>query len=188
MSQELADFGLPDFFEAEALGQPGQRHFRLIAQKGFRTAALWVERADVEMLIQALGQVVAQLSGTEVLRLIGGQDVPPAPPLRADFPLEPDVEFQVGRWALGVDETNELIVFLATSLEASLEMGETDEIIPQFRVLLTRESAEHFAQAAESVVQAGRPRCPLCGMPLNTPDEPHNCIKHNGHKQIAPAD
>ena len=183
MSEPVADFGLPDFFEAEALGQPGQRRFRLIARKGFRTASLWLERADVEMLCQALRQVLADLTGSEVLRVEGGQDLPPAPPPRADFPSEPDVEFQVGRWAIGVDETNELIAFLAASLDESMESVE-EELVPQFRVLLTQEAADAFAELAESVVAAGRPRCPLCGTALKTLDEPHTCIKQNGHHHI----
>ena len=184
MSQPGADFGLPDYFEAEALGQPGQRRFRLIARKGFRTASLWLERTDVEMLAQALRQVLADLTSSEVLRIEGGQDLPPAPPPRADFPSEPDVEFQVGRWAIGVDETNNLIAFLAASLNESLESIAEDELVPAFRVLLTNETADTFAELAESVVAAGRPRCPLCGTALKTLAEPHTCIKQNGHHHI----
>ena len=184
MSQPGADFGLPDYFEAEALGQPGQRRFRLIAQKGFRTAALWLERTDVETLGQALRQVFADLTGSEILRVEGGQDLPPAPPPRADFPSEPDVEFQVGRWAIGVDETNGLIAFLAASLDDAMASIEEDELVPEFRVLLTHEAADAFAERAESVVASGRPRCPLCGTALNTLDQPHTCIKQNGHRHI----
>lgn len=182
---ERADFDRPDYFEAEALGQPGQRRFRLIAKQGGQTACLWVERTDVEMLIQALREVIAEMSGSEVLRVEGGQDLPPAPAPRANFPSDPDVEFQVGRWALGVDEASNELVFLAASLEQALTgEDEEEELVPQFRVMLSVEAAESFAERAESVVAGGRPRCPLCGTALSYADEPHTCIKQNGHHHI----
>lgn len=180
MSQQLNDFGIPDYFEAEALGQPGNRRFRLIAKKGRRTAALWLERADVELLSQAINQVLAEVSESDVLRVEGEQRAAPPQP-RADFPPDPDIELRVGRWAVGYDQANELIVYIASSIEVSLETTESDEIVPEFRVSLPRDAAERFADAAEALVAAGRPRCPLCGAALSYPDEPHACIKQNGH-------
>ena len=180
MSQELTDFGIPDYFEAEALGQPGNRRFRLIAKKGTRTASLWVERADVELLSQALNHVLAEVGESDTLRVEGEPKAPPPPP-RRDFPDEPDLELRVGRWAVGYDQANDLILYLATSIEMTLEMTENDEIIPQFRVALPRDAAERFVDAAEALVAAGRPRCPLCGTALSYADEPHACVKQNGH-------
>jgi uncharacterized repeat protein (TIGR03847 family) len=180
MSQELIDFGIPDYFEAEALGQPGNRRFRLIAKRGPRTASLWVERGDVELLSQAINQVLAEVGGDDTLR-VEGQAQRPAPQPRSDFPANPDVELRVGRWAVGYDTANDLIVYIATSLEAALETSESDEIVPEFRVSLTRDAAERFVDDAAALLTAGRPRCPLCNTPLSYPDEPHACVKQNGH-------
>ncbi len=183
MSQELIDFGIPDYFEAEALGQPGNRRFRLIAKKGARTASLWVERADVELLSQAINQVLAEVGESDTLRIEGALlGAPPQP--RSDFPQSPDIELRVGRWAVGYDSTNDLVVYIAASIEMALETTESDEIVPEFRVLLARDTAERFADAAEALVAAGRPRCPLCDTPLNYIDEPHTCVKQNGHHKV----
>ncbi|MBA3825553.1 MAG: DUF3090 family protein [Ktedonobacterales bacterium] len=180
MSQELTDFGIPDYFEAEALGQPGNRRFRLIAKKGAQTASLWVERADVELLSQAFNQVLVEVGESDTLRVEGETAGPPPQP-RGDFPRNPDIELRVGRWAVGYDQANALIIYIATSIESALETTESDEIIPEFRVALPRDTAERFADAAEALVAAGRPRCPLCGTALSYPDEPHACVKQNGH-------
>ncbi len=184
MSQDFADFETPDYFEAEALGQPGNRRFRLIAKQGAQTACLWLERADVELLIQGMQQTLAEITGSDVLRVEGEQTATAAPSPRADFPANPDTEFQVGRWALGYDQLNGTIIFVAASLEMALETTEEDELIPEFRVALSQTEAERFAQAAEGVVASGRPRCPLCGVPLSHPDEEHGCVKKNGHHKL----
>jgi uncharacterized repeat protein (TIGR03847 family) len=184
MSQDFADFETPDYFEAEALGQPGNRRFRLIARQGTQTACLWLERADVELLIQGMQQTLAEITGSDVLRVEGEQSTPPAPPPRTDFPANPDTEFQVGRWALGYDQLNGNIIFVAASLETAMELTEEDDLIPEFRVALTQAEAERFAQHAEGVVAAGRPRCPLCGMPLSHAGEEHVCVKQNGHHKL----
>jgi uncharacterized repeat protein (TIGR03847 family) len=184
MSQELPDFDLPDYFEAEALGQPGNRRFRLIAGKGRRTACLWLERADVELLVQGIQQTLVEIAGSDVLRVEGEPTLSPAPPPRTDFPSEPNIEFQVGRWALGYDQESTHIIFVASSLALAMETTEEDEMVAEFRVALTRGEAERFAQQAESVIAAGRPRCPLCGVALSHPGEAHGCVKQNGHKHL----
>jgi uncharacterized repeat protein (TIGR03847 family) len=184
MSQEHTAFDTPDYFEAEALGQPGNRRFRLIARQGVRTACLWLERADVELLIQGIQQTLTEITHSDILRVEGSQDLPPAPLPRTDFPSEPDVEFQVGRWALGYDQTDQMIIFVATSLETALQSVDDEEIIPEFRVMLAPDDAEDFAEHAEAVVAAGRPRCPLCGLALDYPDQEHTCTGKNGHHKL----
>lgn len=185
MRQEFQDFGRPDFFEAEAQGQPGNRRFRLIAGKGMRTASLWLEKDDVQALAIAMQQILTELNQSDVLRVEGEALAPPPQP-RGDFPTDPDVEFQVGRWAIGFDAEQDRIVFLAAAVDVGvLEIpSEEDEIVPDFRAHLTREEAETFAEAAAALVAAGRPNCPLCGRSLAYAGEPHGCIKQNGHRHI----
>jgi uncharacterized repeat protein (TIGR03847 family) len=49
------------------------------------------------------------------------------------------------------------------------------------RVRLTPEAAQAFAERARRVVAAGRPPCPLCGLPLDASG--HICPRQNGHRQ-----
>jgi hypothetical protein len=59
-----------------------------------------------------------------------------------------------------------------------------DEIEPDFRVNLSRSAAERFAERANALVAAGRPKCPYCGQALDYADQPHGCVKQNGHRHI----
>src|SRR6266702_3304770 len=48
------------------------------------------------------------------------------------------------------------------------------------RVRITPGAARAFAQRAAKIVAAGRPPCPLCGLPLDT--DGHICPRQNGHR------
>lgn len=186
MQPEMQDFGTPDYFEPQSIGAPGNRRFRVITGYQGRTAALWLERDQLQAFSVSLQQLVAQVSGEDVLR--PALDTPPPPPTpREDFPDAPDMEFQVGPIALGYDEEEEQIVILI----APIEIVEIDgiptlneQVEPQFRASLSQTEADQFIRSAESILAAGRPRCPYCGQALNRPNEPHGCIKQNGHRQL----
>src|SRR5260370_111542 len=48
------------------------------------------------------------------------------------------------------------------------------------RVRITPAMARAFAQRALQIVAAGRPPCPLCGLPLDA--QGHVCPRQNGHR------
>ena len=53
----MIDFGLVDAVDADAVGPPGQRHFRLRARVGDQYASLWLEK---EQLIE-IGRIFSRL-------------------------------------------------------------------------------------------------------------------------------
>lgn len=186
MSPDLRDFGIPDYFEPETIGVPGNRRFRIVAGSAGRTASLWIEREQLQALVVSLQQVLAQVTDEDVLRPELENPGPPPTP-RSDFPDLPDIEFQVGPIALGYDEDSGMIVILVSPAEI-IEVEGTptlnDAAESQFRALLSSEAIERFADMTERVIAAGRPRCPFCGQALKYADEPHGCIKQNGHRTI----
>ena len=186
MNPELQDFGEPDFFEPEAIGVPGNRRFRVIAGSRGRTAALWMERDQLQAFTSSLQQVLAQITGEDILRPAFEEPAPPPPP-RADFPEDPDLELQAGPIALAYDEEDDRVVVLMAPVEI-IEVDGTpvlnEDADPEFRATLTQTGVETFIGLAERVIAAGRPRCPDCGTALNFPGEPHGCIKQNGHRHL----
>jgi uncharacterized repeat protein (TIGR03847 family) len=48
------------------------------------------------------------------------------------------------------------------------------------RLTFTREQARGLAVHGAELINAGRPRCPQCGEPMDP--EGHFCIKKNGHR------
>ena len=187
MSREAYDFGRVELLDAEAIGKPGHRRFRLFARTRGRTAGLWIEREQLQALSDAIDQLLAQIAGGDVLRALlptEAAEVPGAPP---DFPDNPDVEFQIGELSLGYDERDNLLAILATPLELVEEQGEIRtqrSSEPGFAARFNRDQATALNQHIVGILASGRPRCQLCGAPLGP--EPHACPKQNGHHPIEP--
>ena len=151
---------------AEAIGQPGQRRFRLMAIIEGETRIVWMEKEDLRRLGQALEQVLANLSDTDP----GGVTTQFA---LADFELETARQIRAGRMELGYDEKSKRLILIAHDFEA------TEETTPAFVCRLTPAIARELAEEAATVVAAGRPVCPLCGRPMES--DGHTCAKQNGH-------
>src|SRR5881227_1291857 len=135
----------PDRFVAGAVGQPGERIFYLQATSSGRVTSVVLEKFQVSLLAE-----------------------------RIDELLE---EFRVGAIALAWDGDGGMVV-----IEAQEESDEPVEPLAEdlpadgpgvLRVRITPGAARAFAQRAAKIVSAGRPPCPLCGLPLET--EGHIC-------------
>jgi uncharacterized repeat protein (TIGR03847 family) len=163
----MHDFEKVETFEPEALGQPGHRTFRLRIRSGTQAASIWLEKEQLAALSLAVRQVLAQVSG--------GQTSEPSssPELSPGFPEHPDVEFKVGRLGLGYDDSEGMVVLFAYTQE------EDEDSPPSLTCRLTQVQCRSFSNAADAVVAAGRPLCPLCGGPID-PDG-HICPRSNGH-------
>ena len=158
----------------EAIGEPGQRRFRLLAIVGGETTIIWMEKQQLQALGLALEQLLAQLPD-------GAPDLSPT-----SAPIEFDSttrrQFRAGRMELGYDERQDRIVVVAHDLneddeEESLPIGGNDD--DDFACRITREQAREISADAAAVVSAGRPRCTMCGSPMGP--GPHVCPQQNGH-------
>ncbi|MEV4678832.1 MULTISPECIES: DUF3090 domain-containing protein [Actinomadura] len=172
----------PERFVAGAVGRPGDRAFYLQARSGHRVTSVGLEKFQVTLLAERLEELL-----DEVLRRSGGDaPVPAVTPaeLQDDGPLDQPVEeeFRVGTMALAWDPDDEQVVIEAqevTESEEEPEVGEDDPAIAVLRVRISAAQARAFAERALKVVAAGRPPCPLCGLPLD--GEGHVCPRQNGY-------
>lgn len=181
------DLGLVELLDAEAIGEPGQRRFRIFARAGTTSAIMWVEKDQLHSLSLALDRVLAQVSQGRILRTIAQVDPLPAPAgMPANFPKRPTYEFQVGQIRLGYDENRELLVMIAAPLELILERGQEPQVIIReeeaISLLFTPGQAQLLTRTISALMSSGRPVCPLCQAPLD--GGPHACEKQNGHRQI----
>lgn len=181
----INDFGIPNYFEPEAIGEPGNRQFRLIAKSGDTTASLWIERIQLQELMETIQEIYVSLTGN--LLLHKESEALPKHDARTSFPALPDISFQIGPMSLGIEDDSQNAVFLAAPLEVIEQNGEqiiNEEADPAFRVILPPDKVEQFIIFAEQILAAGRPRCPNCGQPLDKPEESHVCAKKNGHYHL----
>ncbi len=184
------DLGPIEIVGAEAIGQPGQRRFRLFAMIHDISVALWMEKEQLNNLSIALDRILAQLTEGRILRT-EAQASPPAPPrgAPANFSAKPEFEFQVGQLRISYDERRNLLVLTSVPLGIVMEPGQEPQVILRDEDTLsfrfTLEQAKELTSSITILVSGGRPICPLCRMPLD--GEPHACVKQNGHRELVQA-
>ena len=172
MAEPRYDFGLATRLEADALGEPGKRTFRLLVRSGSSSALVWVEKDQLLALAVAIEQVLGQVAPAEA----GRADIVPSIGVVQDFPINPTVEFKLGQLQFGHDAANEQFLLIASDVEAEEEGAEPP---PTLVLRATYEAANHLSKQIAALAAAGRPRCPLCGQPMGP--EPHHCPLANGH-------
>ena len=153
---------------AEAIGDPGQRRFRLMAVVDGETAIIWMEKQQLQALGMALEQLLDDLSdrGPEL-------DTASVP---VDFNTESRRQFRAGRMELGYDDRRDRLVIVAHDINEDPDEGDA---APAFGCRITREQARELSADSAAVVSAGRPRCTMCGAPMGP--GPHVCPQQNGH-------
>jgi uncharacterized repeat protein (TIGR03847 family) len=173
----------PDRFVAGSVGQPGERTFYLQASSTGRVTSVVLEKFQVSLLAERIDELL-----DEVLRRTDTEEVPAAAPaaLRDDGPLDLPLteEFRVGAIALAWDSSEERVVIEAQEESDQPVEPLADDIPPDgpgvLRVRISPAAARAFAERALQLVAAGRPPCPLCGLPLDA--NGHVCPRQNGHR------
>ncbi|MEX0683191.1 MAG: DUF3090 family protein [Dehalococcoidia bacterium] len=159
------DLGTARGVDARSYGQPGQRTFQMrIVGLTEETAALWLEKQQLQALSLALSQVLAQT---------GGEDAPPTD--LSFFPDPPDAELHVGRMAVGFDPADRTVVIQAHDLTTE------EDADPDVVVRITNADCAQLNSRLKEIIVGGRPQCPLCGVPMDAGG--HMCIRTNGHSE-----
>lgn len=156
------DLGDVDRFAVGTVGPVGRRTFLLQCRSGDGVLTLKIEKQQVAVLAEYLGRLL--------------RDLPRPGHLPEELDLEEPTEphWVVGTLGVSYDEPLDRVVLLAEELAADDEDGD----IARFTV--TREQAAAFAVRATSLVESGRPPCPLCGGPIDPSG--HQCPRTNGHR------
>ena len=171
----MQDFGSLSSLEAEAIGVPGQRTFRLRVKSGQRTASLWLEKEQLQALALALMRLLVQMGRPEDLPAAGAA----ANPL-SSFPDQPSLEFKVGLLGLGLDQADGSIVFFAYDVESEEEPEQTEAVLACRAV---PEQCRDLLAMIEAIMAAGRPICRFCLSPIDPGG--HVCARSNGHQPEA---
>jgi uncharacterized repeat protein (TIGR03847 family) len=139
-----------------------------------------VEKQQVELLSASLVEILAR-AGRET------GEGPPEEEMDIEEPVVP--EWRAGRISIGYDEDRDMILLEAEEVsesEGELEEMPVDTPEPgRIRFWASREQALALARHGASVAAAGRPRCQLCGNPIDP--EGHVCPALNGHREIGEA-
>ena len=162
--------GPADQFAIEAVGEPGDRRFRILVQGPGGNATIWLEKEDMSRLalsVERLLQMVQRNVEEASSRGTNTEELPTESPSQS-------FEFQSGSWAVGYLESAHVIEFQAHDIE------DEDDSQPRLRFWATMAQSQDWSTRAMEVYSAGRPRCPLCHGPMN-PGTNHVCPMTNGH-------
>jgi uncharacterized repeat protein (TIGR03847 family) len=168
------DFDAPDLCTVGVIGEVGQRLFLFYCRQGLTETTVKVEKQQVAVLASYLGRIVRELGRPGHL------------PEDLDFYGAEEFEWVVGTIGVSYDEDLDRIVIVLEEIgvdEEDDDEEEVDESGHVLRVALSREQAAGFAIHATTLVEAGRPPCPLCALPLDPAG--HICPRTNGHRPPA---
>jgi uncharacterized repeat protein (TIGR03847 family) len=156
-----------------AVGEPGQRRFFLLATGSGRTLTLGCEKSQIQALVVRLHQMLEaqQIEAPESSPTSGSNDSPGEP------------EWQIGEMGLGYHEARHMFVLVASQAAVGESTDETEASdAPSVRFWLSPDQVVAFSRQAESVLSAGRPLCPRCGLPMDPAGHP--CPVMNGSRPI----
>ncbi len=184
----MTDLGPVETIGAEAIGQPGQRRFRLFARTRKEAVVMWLEKEQLRDLGVVIDRILAQLSEGRILRTearAGGIQVH-AGDMPLSFPNPPDREVQIGQMRLSYEEGNETLALAIVPLEIELASQEEPQVYLReedtLTLSFTPELAQNLTARITFLMTSGRPVCPLCHTPLD--GGPHACVKQNGHREV----
>lgn len=173
MPDDMFDLNPVDRITTDAIGEPGQRVFYLQARQGQRLVTLICEKEHVAALAIAVDHVLLSLAEGDADAVVEA-DPADRGSMELEVPLEP--AFHVGEVNLGYDEVTERLVIIAYEL-----LPEEDESTPSIaRFWATKAQMRAFSLRGHEVVAAGRPRCAMCGEPIDP--EGHFCPRKNGNR------
>jgi uncharacterized repeat protein (TIGR03847 family) len=179
MAKRVLDLGLVRGLEAEALGVPGQRTFRLHAHSGRGTVRVWIEKEQLQELAATIERLLGEIAQVRGVHRSERETV------MDPFPGLPQVEFHAMRIILGYDQFSDRVTIQLDEIVPEDGEDDPDPLIgegEQVQLEMTRDQAHTFSGQALTTCAAGRPRCPLCGTPLDGPG--HFCPRSNGHAPL----
>lgn len=162
--KERYEFDEVTLLSAVAVGEPGKRTFFVTVGKDGEWVRVWLEKEQLQALALAIQQFTAAIT----------EDISDSSPVSEERPTSvgapsgfPSAELEIDEIALGYEGGKATVNFVVHALGPQrIEGAEVD-------FSTTIHQIQAFADEALKVCAAGRPRCPICGGPIDP--EGHIC-------------
>ena len=209
MGGVLIELDPVDRITTGAVGSPGSRTFYLQGRRGPQLITLLLEKQQVQLLAASVVEILSRVgkeTGQGPPEEQMGLEDPIVPEWRAGrlsigYHEERDLLLLEAEEVLDDDEEHEDEIEEGASeseitppiagedvLDEVLEAVPGDVVEPQqVRFWATREQMLSLARHGAAVCAEGRPRCQLCGNPIDPEPEVHRCPALNGHRDVGQA-
>jgi len=162
------EFDEVTMLSAFAVGNPGNRTFFLAVGNAGEWLRLWLEKEQLEYLSLAIQQYI--LTVEQRISHHAGSHEEPTPDEVVPSGL-PAAELEIEEIAIGFEDGKALLEF------SVVVSGSQDEEVNEVKCLATLEQVKRLGEQSMTVCLAGRPRCPVCGGPIDPAG--HFCPKNN---------
>lgn len=166
-------------FIVSAIGEPGQREFFLQVKSEANLNTVAIDKGQVIALSERFEQLIRDLRRGKMAT----PEELSAPAVQDDAPLELPIEsdFTVGIISISWENEYVIVNIQAASGNDELLIDDIDFGPDLIIANLKINQIKGFCQRANIIVNAGRPACPFCALPVNP--QGHLCPRANGYRR-----
>ena len=162
------EFDEVTILSAVAIGVPGDRTFFIIMGRKEDWVRVWLEREHLEALALAIDQFFFTLSQEHLHFPLEAEETPLSDDVSSRLP---SAELEIDQITLGYDHERATLDLLVHALGP--QEGDQSELYCR----ATLGQLKELGNQAKNLCAAGRPRCVLCGYPIDPAG--HICPKNN---------
>jgi uncharacterized repeat protein (TIGR03847 family) len=166
-------------FIVSTIGEPGQRQFFLQVKSAAGLNAVTLEKGQVVALTERFKDLIRELrrgklaSATENATPATLDDQP------MDLPIESD--FTVGVIGISWEAEQVIVNIQAATQDDELLIDDLDFGPDLIVAHLKIHQVKGFCERSKSIINAGRPQCPFCALPVDPLG--HLCPRANGYRR-----
>lgn len=166
-------------FIVSAIGEPGQRQFFLQVKSEAGINAVTLEKTQVMALTERFDELIRELrrgklASPEDLAMTSISDDQPM-----ELPIEED--FRVGVISITWEKEFVVVNIQAVTQDDELLLDDLDSGPDLIILTLKINQVRGFCERAKRIVEAGRPLCPFCALPVDPLG--HLCPRANGYRR-----
>lgn len=166
-------------FIVSAIGEPGERQFFIQVKSSEGLNSVTLEKTQVIALTERFEELIRELRRGKLATAADLSAAAAVDNLPMELPIDQD--FQVGVISITWEKDLVLVNIQAISQDEDLILDDLDSGPDLIIATLRIDQVKGFCERAKSIVNAGRPACPFCGLPIDP--RGHLCPRANGYRR-----
>lgn len=166
-------------FIVSAIGEPGERQFFIQVKSSDGLNSVTLEKTQVIALTERFEELIRELRRGKLTTAADLSAATVADDLPMELPIDED--FQVGVISITWEKDLVFVNIQAISQDENLILDDLDSGPDLIIATLRIDQVKGFCERAKFIVNAGRPACPFCGLPIDPLG--HLCPRANGYRR-----